>query len=236
MLEDRRAAFCARLKALRESKGVSLEAIAASTKIGRPLLKGLEENDLSRWPQGIYRRAYVRDYLRAIDLPNESVVAEFGWLFSETAPPCPAAPAVTGPDEPGALSLTLAEGRPQRVARARTHIAAAAIDLILVLGLSAAAWWLLGTDIRASGAIVALVYYSVGTAALGRSAGSRILEDRSWRRPRTTAAAAGTAPQDGLLARLREAKGIAGQAEPAMTGTGGLLSVLAVSIFRAFLR
>ncbi|MGH8733975.1 MAG: helix-turn-helix domain-containing protein, partial [Burkholderiales bacterium] len=54
VLEDRRAAFCARLKSSRERKGVSLEEIAASTKISRSLLKGLEENDLSRWPQGLY--------------------------------------------------------------------------------------------------------------------------------------------------------------------------------------
>jgi hypothetical protein len=235
VLEDRRAAFCARLKTLRESKGVTLEAIAASTKIGRTLLKGLEENDLSRWPHGIYRRAYVRDYLRAIDLLEESVVAEFVRLFPDVASPCPDAPAVVEPGEPGTLTLTLAEGRSARFARARTHIAAATIDLIAVLGLSGAAWWLVGGDIWASGAVVALGYYSIGTAALGRSAGSRMLEDHSWRRAGKTATAAAAAPQDGLLARLREAKELAGQPEPAVTG--GLFGVLVAGIIRTlFLR
>lgn len=235
VLEDRRAAFCARLKTLRESKGVSLEAIAASTKIGRSLLKGLEENDLSRWPHGIYRRAYVRDYLRAIDLLEDSIVAEFVRLFPDVASPCLDAPAVTESGEPGALSLTLAGGWSERVARARTRIAAAAIDLIAVLVLSGAAWWVIAADIWTTGAVVALGYYSIGTMALGRSAGSRILEDRSWRRAGNRATAAATAPQDGLLARLREAKELAGQPEPAVTG--GLFGVLVAGIIRTlFLR
>ena len=224
MLEDRRAAFCARLKTLRESKGVTLEAIAASTKIGRSLLKGLEENDLSRWPQGIYRRAYVRDYLRAIDLLDESVIAEFARLFPDGASPCLDAPlhapVVPRAEEPGALSLTLAEGRSERFARARTHIAAASIDLVVVLALSGVAWWVSGAGIWAIGALVSLAYYSLGTAALGRSAGSRLLEDHRWRRPPTTATADGIATP-----------------EPAMTGTGGLFGVLVVSIIRTlFLR
>jgi transcriptional regulator with XRE-family HTH domain len=234
VLEDRRLAFCARLKAARENKGVTLESIAASTKIGRPLLKGLEENDLSRWPQGLYRRAYLRNYLRAIDLLEESTVADFGRLFpdEETLRLGSARPAEN--EEPCALSLTLAEGRPERLARMRPQFAVAAIDLGVVLALSALGWWALGAGLGASSAVVAIGYYSIGTAVLGRSFGSRFLEDRSWRLKKKKARAVPTGIPDTLLARIREAKGLPGQPEPAVTG--GLFGMLIVGVIRTLLR
>ena len=238
MVEDRRAAFCARLKAARERKGVALEEIAAATKVARSLLKGLEENDLSRWPQGIYRRSYLRVYLRAVDLPEQPTVAEFARLFPDGESPCLELADVPASDEPCALSLTLANGPPERLARTRKHLLAAALDLGVVVSLSALAWWLMHTDVWASGAIVALGYYSAGTATLGRSLGSRLLDSRGWRRSRSRSApAAPTQPEDTLLSQLREAKGLSGrrQSEPAMTG--GLFSVLVVSVVRTlFLR
>ena len=234
MLEDRRAAFCARLKAAREQKGVALEEIAAATKVARSLLKGLEENDLSRWPQGIYRRSYLRDYLRAVDLPEQSIVAEFVRLFPDGEAPCLELPDIPEPEEPCALSMTLADDAPERRARSRKHLLAAALDLAAVAALSGLAWWLMRTDVWASAAAVALGYYSAGTATLGRTLGMRLLESRGWRRSRSATAAA--EPPDTLLTRLREAKGLSGrQSEPAMTG--GLFSVLVVSIVRTlFLR
>jgi cytoskeleton protein RodZ len=232
VVEDRRAAFCARLKAAREQKGVALEQIAAATKVARSLLKGLEENDLSRWPQGIYRRSYLRDYLRAVDLPEQPMVAEFVRLFPDGEAPCLELAVLPEPDQPCALSMTLADGPPERLARSRKHLLAAALDMAAVVILSGLAWWLMGADVWASAAVIALGYYSAGTATLGRSPGSRLLESRGWRRP---APAAVGEPPDTLLSRLREAKGLSAQSEPAMTG--GLFSVLVVSIVRTlFLR
>jgi hypothetical protein len=56
---------------------VSLTAIAEDTKINAALLDGLERDDVSRWPGGIFRRAYVRAYAQAIGLEPEAVVREF---------------------------------------------------------------------------------------------------------------------------------------------------------------
>jgi transcriptional regulator with XRE-family HTH domain len=234
VVEDRRSAFCARLKAVRESRGITLEHISASTKIGRPLLKGLEENDLSRWPQGIYRRAYIRDYLRAIDLQEETIVVDFLRLFTDEEPlrvgPAPASDA----EEPRALSLTLADDRPERLAKLRTQLAAAGIDLAGVLTLSGVGWSI-GADLGPSTAVAAIGYYSIGTAVLGRSFGSRCLEDRSWRRPTKPASTPMPADApDTLLARMREAKGLSGQSEPAITG--GLFGMLIVGVIRTLLR
>lgn len=219
MLEDRRAALCARLKSSRERKGVSLEEIAASTKISRSLLKGLEENDFSRWPQGLYRRSYLRDYLRAIDLPEESIVAEFVRWFPDEKSPLPAASADgsgDGAEESCALSMTLDDDRAARIARARKRIVAATIDAAAVLVLSGVAWWGLHVELSASVAFVALGYYSVATAAFGQGLASRLLEDRSWRRPNKPMPSAEAASQDTLLARIREAKGLTEQPHPSM--------------------
>jgi transcriptional regulator with XRE-family HTH domain len=214
VLEDRRAAFCARLKASRERKGVSLEEIAASTKVGRSLLKGLEDNDLSRWPQGLYRRSYLRDYLRAIDLPAEPTVAEFVRLFpNEDTSILDAAPP---PDveEPGALSMTLGEAPAERFAKARKRLAAAAIDLVAVLIVSAVVWRVIQSDFWAGGTIVALAYYSASTAALGCSFGTRWLEDTSWRRPKASPSPSPSG--DSLFMQLRGMKGLPEQPNRSM--------------------
>jgi transcriptional regulator with XRE-family HTH domain len=69
--------FGARLRLQREHKHIALAAIAADTKIKLSLLEGLERDDLSYWPDGIFRRAYVRSYAKAIGLDPETVVREF---------------------------------------------------------------------------------------------------------------------------------------------------------------
>ena len=60
--------FGGRLRAERERRDLSLQAVAEETKIKVSVLEGLEEDDLSFWPSGLFRRAYVRAYARAIGL------------------------------------------------------------------------------------------------------------------------------------------------------------------------
>jgi transcriptional regulator with XRE-family HTH domain len=233
VLEDRRAAFCARLKAARERKGVSLEQIADSTKVGRSLLKGLEDNDLSRWPPGLYRRSYLRDYLRAIDLPAEPIVAEFARLFpGDAALIADAAPSPEA-EAPGALSMTLADA-PERAAKARKRLAAAAIDGGVVLVASAAVWWAAQADLWASLALVALGYYSIGTAMLGHSAGTRWLENPGWRRPK--ARSTPSRPRDIFLTRLRGMKGLPEQPDAPMLRRLASVALNAVLVRSLFFR
>jgi hypothetical protein len=56
---------------------VALAAIAEETKISVALLEGLERDDLSRWPGGLFRRAYVRTYAQKIGLDPEQLLREF---------------------------------------------------------------------------------------------------------------------------------------------------------------
>jgi transcriptional regulator with XRE-family HTH domain len=71
------ASFGARLRAERERKQVSLRAIAEETKIKFSLLQALEQDDLSYWPEGLFRRAYVRAYAHAVGMDAELVLREF---------------------------------------------------------------------------------------------------------------------------------------------------------------
>jgi transcriptional regulator with XRE-family HTH domain len=69
--------FGARLRQHREERQISLTTIADRTKISVSLLEGLERDDVSRWPSGLFRRAFARAYASAIGLDPEEVVREF---------------------------------------------------------------------------------------------------------------------------------------------------------------
>ena len=80
-------AFGSKLRMQRERQGISLASIAESSKIKLSLLDGLERGDVSQWPRGLFRRAYLRDYAAAIGLPADPLVAEFTRLYPEDGPP-----------------------------------------------------------------------------------------------------------------------------------------------------
>jgi transcriptional regulator with XRE-family HTH domain len=69
--------FGGRLRLERERRRVTLASIAADTKISLALLQGLERDDLSRWPSGIFRRAFIRAYAQAVGLDADAVAQEF---------------------------------------------------------------------------------------------------------------------------------------------------------------
>jgi transcriptional regulator with XRE-family HTH domain len=77
--------FGTRLRQRREERQVALEDISAKTKIKVALLEGLEADDLSRWPQGIFRRAYIRAYAQAIGLDPDTLLQQFLALYPEPA-------------------------------------------------------------------------------------------------------------------------------------------------------
>jgi len=76
-----RDTFGPRLRSERERRNISLETIASVTKVSADLWDGLERNDFSRWPSGIFARAFVRDYARAVGLDEDEVLNEFCRLF-----------------------------------------------------------------------------------------------------------------------------------------------------------
>src|SRR3981081_2204893 len=69
--------FGARLRQRREKQQIALTTIAEQTKIKLSLLEALERDDLWHWPEGIFRRAFVRAYAQAIGREPRVVVREF---------------------------------------------------------------------------------------------------------------------------------------------------------------
>lgn len=69
------------LRRQRLKRGVSLQSIARNTKINQDLLEGLEQNDFSRWPHGIFARAYVRSYALEIGADADATVNDFCKYF-----------------------------------------------------------------------------------------------------------------------------------------------------------
>ena len=69
--------FGSRLRYERERRQIALKSIAESTKISISLLEGLERDDLSRWPSGIFRKSFIRSYAEAVGLKPDVVAREF---------------------------------------------------------------------------------------------------------------------------------------------------------------
>ena len=80
-------AFGERLRRQRERQGIPLKAIADQTKIATSLLAALERGDCSKWPGGIYSRAWIRAYASAIGLDADDAGAQFNQLFAHNAYP-----------------------------------------------------------------------------------------------------------------------------------------------------
>ena len=73
--------FVNRLRRHRQRNDISLDEIATEMRIKRELLDGLEKNDLTEWPRGLYARAWIRAYATAIGLDPIDTVDEFCRLF-----------------------------------------------------------------------------------------------------------------------------------------------------------
>jgi transcriptional regulator with XRE-family HTH domain len=76
-----RDTFGPRLRRERERRGISLETISARTNVSIELWIGLESNDFSKWPGGLFARAFVRDYAKAVGLDPSDVVDDFCRLY-----------------------------------------------------------------------------------------------------------------------------------------------------------
>jgi transcriptional regulator with XRE-family HTH domain len=75
--------FVTRLRRHRQRNRISLEEIAAETNVKPELLEGLEGNELSEWPRGVYARAWIRAYASAVGLDPADTVDEFCRLFPQ---------------------------------------------------------------------------------------------------------------------------------------------------------
>jgi len=164
--------FGRRLRDHRELQRITLDTIAATTKIKLSVLAELERGDVSTWPSGIFRRAFVREYAAAVGLPADSLVAEFVHLFpdpDETISPAAPAPATD-------LRLTLAVDRRQLMAAAFVRAAAALVEAGSIAAVAGLMARIAATSFWPICGAIALVYYALAAACMGRSPASWYLQ------------------------------------------------------------
>ena len=187
--------FGRRLRSERERRRITLELIAANTKIGVSLLKGLERDDFSRWPSGLFRRSFMRSYAEAIGLDAEETVREFVERFPD--PEAPQAAEAGANDSrstspKNVLRLTLAEPRSpfsggRILTRWSRRLAAALCDAVMTVVPALTAFALIN-EFWAPLGIAMLCYYVGGILVLGNTPGvclfaRRSNDDSAWLRP-----------------------------------------------------
>jgi cytoskeletal protein RodZ len=65
------------LRAWRQRKGISLDAIAASTKLSVRHLDAIESGDFRKLPGGIYNTNYIKQYARALGFDEAALLAYY---------------------------------------------------------------------------------------------------------------------------------------------------------------
>ena len=173
-----RDTFGPRLRSERERRGISLETIAVVTNVNIDLWQGLERNDYSRWPTGIFARAFVRDYARALGLDADEVVDEFCRLFpigDRRAERLIRAQAELIGHDPGYRDedQMIPGGRRMRFA---PRGVAAGFDTVAVVSAASLVSLISPASFWANLGATALIYYAISTVLAGTSPGMRLTE------------------------------------------------------------
>jgi hypothetical protein len=186
------------LRRERERRGLALRTISESTKLSVTLLEGLEADDISRWPGGIFRRAFVRAYAQCVGLDADEVFRRFERQFpaegAEAVGPADAfAAAAVRP--PVVRPFPQPPAPPVAAIASRTRLLGTAADLtvaaVLAFGSAAAASRLLWP------VLLIACYYAVGVLLTGTSPMVALLSDSlapAKPTPQPAAAAAPPAP------------------------------------------
>ncbi|HLW87943.1 MAG TPA: RodZ domain-containing protein [Terriglobales bacterium] len=80
------ASFGVRLKQEREQRGITLDEISSTTKIGTRMLQALEEDHFDQLPGGIFNKGFIRAYARCLGLDEEQAIADY-LVASGNVPP-----------------------------------------------------------------------------------------------------------------------------------------------------
>lgn len=90
------------LKREREMRGVTLEEIAAATRIAERFLKAIENEQWDQLPGGVFNRGFVRAMARYLGLDEESIVAEYTLAVGDrpSVPVWTGSPPTVTPDQP----------------------------------------------------------------------------------------------------------------------------------------
>jgi transcriptional regulator with XRE-family HTH domain len=166
--------FGLRLRQERERKRISIDSIAAGTKIKASVFEQLERGDTSRWPPGIFRRSYLRAYATAVGLDPDATIREFLAVFPDPADRLDST-FVNTPQSSTELRLHLAGGGGIPAERWR----ALCCDGVVLSGAGLCGFFLVGS-LWAPLAIAACLYHLTGTIFTGGAPG--LFLQTWWRR------------------------------------------------------
>jgi len=170
--------FGARLRREREQRQIALSSIAANTKIGLGLLQALERDDVSRWPAGIFRRAFIRAYAEAAGLDPVAITHEFLEHYPDPTDDCPrdlsskSTPLrLTLGDEPSFLYTQL-------LSHWRQRCVASVWDFCVTLAIGLLAFLIFG-DFWVPFAVGMICYHAGGGIVLGNTPGAFLFGRRN---------------------------------------------------------
>jgi cytoskeleton protein RodZ len=132
------AAFGEELRREREGRGVPVEAICDATKVPMRHIRALEAGAFRELPGGVFRRGFVRSYLSALGLEEDSWMKRFEESCRESG--------VGGAAETEWVTFAENVKKSRRMPRRRMTLRwAAAIAILAVLGLTGWCGWRLAT-------------------------------------------------------------------------------------------
>ena len=77
-------AFGEKLRKQREQRGISLDAVCATTKISIRMLRAIEDERFDQLPGGVFNKGFVRAYARQVGLDEDEAIADYLAALGET--------------------------------------------------------------------------------------------------------------------------------------------------------
>lgn len=90
----------ARLKKQREQRGVTLDQISLTTKIGTRFLQAIEHDQFDQLPGGIFNKGFIRAYAKSVGADEDEAVADYLTAISPPSPVAEAPVVLPAPPEP----------------------------------------------------------------------------------------------------------------------------------------
>jgi cytoskeleton protein RodZ len=94
--------FGERMRRERDKRGITLDSISQTTKIGTHILEALEKEEFDKLPGGIFNKGFVRSYACFLGMNEEEVLEEFIEVAGDPEQPLPDPPAPRCPEIPQA--------------------------------------------------------------------------------------------------------------------------------------
>ncbi len=128
------------LQDARLAQGLSIESLAASTRINRSYLTALEQNDYAAFPARIYAVSFLRQYANALGLPSDDLVSMFSQQLADAA----AFPVTIHQLDPALPLSSIRLAAYEKIRRWVRELMAKRANLVVAMGLlfvGSVGWW-----------------------------------------------------------------------------------------------